>query len=169
MPMLSAAHPAGFAPPAPARLPFAWPHGSEDRGAEALRPTIGVIKRVPAPPPSRNQQAATLSSPPPARSCARRTYSFAKPWLPCRSKILGKGPVPLGRATAAIKPPTSGTVMLIHWASSFSVPAGRSNRNYWLRSHQSWSHRSPGHHVEGGSLAVILVVRSATRWLRLYG
>jgi hypothetical protein len=90
----------------------------------AFGPTIGVIKRVPAPPPSRNQQAATLSSPPLARSCARRTYSCAKPWLPCRSKILGKGPVPLGRATAAIKPPTSGTVMLIHWASSFSVPAG---------------------------------------------
>ena len=31
------------------------------------------------------------------------------------------------------------------------------------------SYRSPGHHVDGGSLAVILVVRSATRWLRLYG
>ena len=30
-------------------------------------------------------------------------------------------------------------------------------------------HRSPGHQVDGGSLAVILVVRSATRWLRLYG
>ena len=28
---------------------------------------------------------------------------------------------------------------------------------------------SPGHHVEGGSLAEILVARSATRWLRLYG
>jgi hypothetical protein len=28
-------------------------------------------------------------------------------------------------------------------------------------------YRSPGHHVEGGSLAVILVARSATRWLRL--
>ena len=41
------------------------------------------------------------------------------------------------------------------------------NRNYWLRSHQSWSHRSPGHHVEGGSLAEIFVARSATRWLRL--
>jgi hypothetical protein len=27
-------------------------------------------------------------------------------------------------------------------------------------------HRSPGHHIEGGSSAVILVVRSATRWLR---
>ena len=30
-------------------------------------------------------------------------------------------------------------------------------------------YRSPGHHVDGGSLAEILVVRSATRWLRLYG
>jgi hypothetical protein len=30
-------------------------------------------------------------------------------------------------------------------------------------------HRSPGHHVEGGSLAVILVARNAIRWLRLYG
>ena len=30
-------------------------------------------------------------------------------------------------------------------------------------------HLSPGHHVEGGMLAVILVERSATRWLRLYG
>ena len=30
-------------------------------------------------------------------------------------------------------------------------------------------HRSPGHHVDGGSLAEIFVVRSATRWLRLYG
>ena len=29
-------------------------------------------------------------------------------------------------------------------------------------------YRSPRHHVEGGSLAVILVARSATRWLRLY-
>ena len=28
-------------------------------------------------------------------------------------------------------------------------------------------HRSPGHHVEGGSLAEILFGRSATRWLRL--
>ncbi len=28
-------------------------------------------------------------------------------------------------------------------------------------------HRSPGHHVDGGSLAEILVSRSATRWLRL--
>jgi hypothetical protein len=28
---------------------------------------------------------------------------------------------------------------------------------------------SPGHHVEGGSLAEILFGRSATRWLRLYG
>jgi hypothetical protein len=26
---------------------------------------------------------------------------------------------------------------------------------------------SPGHHVEGGSLAEIFVARSATRWLRL--
>ena len=31
------------------------------------------------------------------------------------------------------------------------------------------AHRSPGHHVDGGSLAEILVVRSATKWLRLYG
>src|SRR5258706_2981369 len=31
------------------------------------------------------------------------------------------------------------------------------------------NHRSPGHHVEGGSFADIFVVRSATRWLRLYG
>ena len=30
-------------------------------------------------------------------------------------------------------------------------------------------HRSPGHHVDGGSLADIFVVRSATRWLRLLG
>ena len=30
-------------------------------------------------------------------------------------------------------------------------------------------YRSPGHHVDGGSLAVILPTRSATRWLRLYG
>jgi hypothetical protein len=30
-------------------------------------------------------------------------------------------------------------------------------------------HRSPSHHVEGGSLADIFVVRSATRWLRLKG
>jgi hypothetical protein len=30
-------------------------------------------------------------------------------------------------------------------------------------------HRSPGHHVDGGSLAEILVGRSATRWLRLNG
>jgi ABC transporter substrate binding protein len=30
-------------------------------------------------------------------------------------------------------------------------------------------HRSPGHHVDGGSLVEIFVVRSATRWLRLYG
>ena len=30
-------------------------------------------------------------------------------------------------------------------------------------------YRSPGHHVEGGSAVVILVRRSATRWLRLYG
>ena len=30
-------------------------------------------------------------------------------------------------------------------------------------------YRSPGHHVDGGSLAEILVGRSATRWLRLYG
>jgi hypothetical protein len=29
--------------------------------------------------------------------------------------------------------------------------------------------RSPGHHVEGGSVADIFVVRSATRWLRLKG
>ena len=101
-----------------------WLRGSGRGGA--FGHTIGVIKRVPAPPPSRNQQAATLSSPPLARSCARRTYSCAKPWLPCKSKILGKGPVPLGRATAAIKPPTSGTVMSIHWASSLSVPAGAS-------------------------------------------
>jgi hypothetical protein len=28
-------------------------------------------------------------------------------------------------------------------------------------------HRSPGHHVDGGSLAVIFVARSAIRWLRL--
>jgi antirestriction protein ArdC len=28
-------------------------------------------------------------------------------------------------------------------------------------------HRSPGHHVDGGSLAEILVARNATRWLRL--
>jgi hypothetical protein len=28
--------------------------------------------------------------------------------------------------------------------------------------------RSPGHHVDAGSLAVILVLRSAIRWLRLY-
>ena len=28
-------------------------------------------------------------------------------------------------------------------------------------------HLSPGHHVEGGSLAEILATRSATRWLRL--
>jgi hypothetical protein len=31
------------------------------------------------------------------------------------------------------------------------------------------SYRSPGQHVEGGSLAEILLVRSATMWLRLYG
>jgi hypothetical protein len=30
-------------------------------------------------------------------------------------------------------------------------------------------HRSPGHHVDGGSLADIFVGRKATRWLRLYG
>jgi hypothetical protein len=30
-------------------------------------------------------------------------------------------------------------------------------------------HRSPGHHVDGGSLAEILVRLSATRWLGLYG
>ena len=30
-------------------------------------------------------------------------------------------------------------------------------------------HRSPGHQVKGGSLADIFVVRSTTRWLRLYG
>ena len=28
-------------------------------------------------------------------------------------------------------------------------------------------YRSPGHHVDGGSRAEILVGRSATRWLRL--
>jgi len=28
-------------------------------------------------------------------------------------------------------------------------------------------HRSPGHQIEGGSLAEIFVARSATRWLRL--
>ena len=33
--------------------------------------------------------------------------------------------------------------------------------------HAANLYRSPGHHLEGGSLAVILVVRSATRWLRL--
>ena len=31
------------------------------------------------------------------------------------------------------------------------------------------NHRSPGQHVEGGSLAEIFVARRATRWLRLYG
>jgi hypothetical protein len=30
-------------------------------------------------------------------------------------------------------------------------------------------YRSPGHHVDGGSLAEIFVDRSAIRWLRLYG
>ncbi len=30
-------------------------------------------------------------------------------------------------------------------------------------------HLSPGHHIDGGSLAEILVGRSATRWLRLNG
>ena len=30
-------------------------------------------------------------------------------------------------------------------------------------------HRSPGHHVDGGSLAEILVVRSTIKWLRFYG
>ena len=143
-----------------------WLRGSGRGGA--FGHTIGVIKRVPAPPPSRNQQAATLSSPPLARSCARRTYSCAKPWLPCKSKILGKGPVPLGRATAAIKPPTSGTVMSIHWASSPPLPQARRQQKL-LASVPSklGSHRSPGHHVEGGSLAEIFVGRSATRWLRL--
>jgi hypothetical protein len=29
-------------------------------------------------------------------------------------------------------------------------------------------HRSPSHHIEGGSLDEIFVARSATRWLRLY-
>ena len=29
-------------------------------------------------------------------------------------------------------------------------------------------HRSPGHHVDGGSLAEILRVRKATKWLLLY-
>jgi hypothetical protein len=28
------------------------------------------------------------------------------------------------------------------------------------------NHRSPGHHTDGGSFAEILVVRSATKWLR---
>ena len=41
----------------------------------------------------------------------------------------------------------------------------RHRNYYWLQSHQA--HRTPGHHVEGGSLAEILVGRSATRWLRL--
>jgi hypothetical protein len=31
------------------------------------------------------------------------------------------------------------------------------------------SHRSPGHQYDAGSPAVILVLRSATKWLRLYG
>ena len=31
------------------------------------------------------------------------------------------------------------------------------------------NHRSPGHHVDGGSLADIFVARSAIRWLRLKG
>ena len=30
-------------------------------------------------------------------------------------------------------------------------------------------HRSPGHRVDGGSLAEILVVRSTIKWLRFYG
>jgi hypothetical protein len=30
-------------------------------------------------------------------------------------------------------------------------------------------HRSSGHQIDGGSLADIFVVRSATKWLRLYG
>jgi hypothetical protein len=29
-------------------------------------------------------------------------------------------------------------------------------------------HRSPGHHIDGGSLTEIFVGRKATRWLRLY-
>jgi hypothetical protein len=33
----------------------------------------------------------------------------------------------------------------------------------------AWAHRSPGHHVDGGSRVEIFVGRSATRWLRLYG
>ncbi|MCP1966938.1 hypothetical protein AB7M49_000858 [Bradyrhizobium elkanii] len=32
-----------------------------------------------------------------------------------------------------------------------------------------WCQRSPGHKVEGGFMAEILVVRSTTRWLRLNG
>jgi hypothetical protein len=33
---------------------------------------------------------------------------------------------------------------------------------------ESSIHRSPGHQVDGGSKADILVGRSATKWLRLY-
>ena len=50
-----------------------------------------------------------------------------------------------------------------------SISTGR-DRISWIRrlnERQKITHRSPGHHVEGGSLAVILVARSATRWLRL--
>lgn len=39
------------------------------------------------------------------------------------------------------------------------------------KSGASWQtyHRSPGHHVDGGSLVEILFGRSAMRWPRLYG
>ena len=47
---------------------------------------IGVMNREPAPPPPRNQQAATARMPPSAKSWAKRTYSWAKPWLPCRRR-----------------------------------------------------------------------------------
>jgi hypothetical protein len=61
-----------------------------------------------------------------------------------------------------------------HPLAKYSVPAATYDERhagcYGLILDRGEVHyRSPGHHVDGGSLAVILVGRSATRWLRLYG
>src|SRR5215813_224802 len=85
---------------------------------------IGVMNREPAPPPPRNQQAATARMPPSAKSRAKRTYSWAKPWVPCRRRTDGNGPAPAGWATAIRSSPSSGDATLNHCTASPSVPAG---------------------------------------------
>src|SRR5262249_14770599 len=64
------------------------------------------------------------SRPPSARSRAKRTYSWAKPWLPCRRRTVGNGPAPDGCATAANMTPISGTATFTHRTASVSVRGG---------------------------------------------